>query len=214
MSFLSSLFGGETPGPARAASDVLADLCFKVRQEMGFLDDYLSNRTETAADLMRFHFSKDVLMILLSSVAVTNPRHDHQKLMQFNERVRSRYLSLLPVAATSLVGDCLICEDELAAIAPFVAPNAPYSQIRTTPVSTIGLISLVVDYRAAEFRNDVSTGMSQSKSGFGLFLPPARTFLCRVRGVPRDTISFDDVNYLAVAIHPAFHVLLAEIVGQ
>jgi hypothetical protein len=213
VGLFSSLFARRTPQQASSRSDRLTDLCIEIRQEMGFLDYYLSNRTEKPADLMRFHFSKDVLMILLSSASVMTSIVDHQEFMQFNERVRSRYLRRLPVPPTSLVGDCLVCEDELEAISRFVAPNASLSQIRTTPVSTIGLISLTVDYRASEFRNDFVDGFSQSESGFGHFQPAARTFLSRVRGVPADSISFDDIVYLSTAIIMPFHALALEVSG-
>jgi len=127
MGVFSSLFASRTSRQVSSRSDRLADLCIKIRQEMGFLDYYLSNRTEKSGDLMRFQFSKDVLMLLMSFAAVRTTFVDEQEFMQFNERVRSRYLRRLPVPPTSLVGDCLVCEDELEAIARFVAPNVTLS---------------------------------------------------------------------------------------
>ncbi len=56
---------------------------------------------------MRFEFSKDVLMLLLAATVVQRRIQNLQRVMQINDQMRSRYLSLLPVAPTSLVGDCL-----------------------------------------------------------------------------------------------------------
>lgn len=148
-------------------------------------------------------------MILMSSAVLMRHKvKDNQRLMQFNEEVRTRYLSMIPVTPTSLVGDCLVCEDELEAIAPFVAPNTPLSQLRTTIVSTTGLLSLVVDYRARESRNDLLDGMLASKTGTGIWVPVARTFLSRIRGVPGDTVSSEDVSYMAAALIMPFGSLL------
>jgi hypothetical protein len=209
MSLFSAVFGRSSVPKHPSAAARLAEVCVKVRQEYHFLEYYTSNCEESSAVIMRLNFSKDVLLILMSSVVLMRHQRDnHQRLMQFNEEVRTRYLSMIPVSPTSLVGDCLVCEDEIAAIAPFVAPNAPLSQLRTTIVSTTGLISLVVDYRASEFRNDVIDGMVASKGSPALWEPAARTFLGRIRGVGRDTISPDDVSYMTVALSQPFGALL------
>lgn len=205
MGFFSSLFG-QTP----SVGHQLADVCFTVRQKMGFLQDYASNRPETPAALVRLEFSKDILMLLYAATIVQGRIHNHHLLMQTNEQMRSRYLSLLPVPQTSLVGDCLICEDELESIGACVAPGALLSQVRTARVDTKRLMSLVCDYRAPQFRHDLMTGALKAKQighGIGLWLPIARTFLSQIRGVPHDSIPFDDASYLSVAAEIPFTVI-------
>jgi len=202
MGLFSSLFGKPAVPERPSSAARLAQICIAIRQESSFLDYYTSNRQETSAALMRLTFSQDVLLILMSTVVLMRYKQTHnQRLMQFNEEVRTLYLRKIPVSPTSIVSDCLICEDELEAIGPVIAPNAPLSQIRTAIVSTTGLISLVVDYRAAEFRRDVLEGITTSpRCQVGFWTPVARTFIARTRGVPRESVADDDVSYMATAL--------------
>jgi hypothetical protein len=195
----------------------LANLCFKVRCEafQSFLDDYVAKGFESSDALRRLEFSKDVLVIFLASHALqVRMISNHQRFLQINESVRRHYLTQLPVPPSSLIGDCFICEDEIKAIADFAAPGAPLSQVRTTPASTIGLISFATDYRAAEFREDIIEGLHrQSTVGSGMWLPAARTFLKRIRGVPRESIPFDHVNHFSITLLLPF-MLISETVQK
>lgn len=193
---------------SRTASDQIADVLFFVRQEMRFLDEYRAAGREASDALMRLDFSKDVLLLLLSTALVQGAVRDHERNMQINDQVRTRYLKSIPVHATSLICDCLACEDELEAIGSFVSPGASLPEIRTTVVSRIGLISLVTDFRAPEFRADFSAGVAQQQFGWDLTIPVCRRFLSRIRGVSTEAIDSDDICELAIALILPFEKLM------
>ena len=188
-------------------AEQVANLCLKVRCEVFelFIGDYIANGFESPTALRRLDFSKDVLMMFLTSAALQARISDHQRFLQFNDVVRSHYLKVLPVPRISLVGDCLVSDDEIEAVTDFVEPGAPVSQIRTTSADTKGLIQFATDFRAAEFREDFIEGLDrQSKVGSGMWLPTARSLLKRIRGVPPESIPFDHVSHFSFTLHFPF----------
>jgi hypothetical protein len=198
MGFFSSLFSTPTSLGVR-----LADTCLEVRRDMQFLSSYVESRYESPAALIRLEFSKDVLMLFMAATVVETFIKDPLRRQQINEQMRSRYLSLLPVSPTCLVGDCIACDDELG---PYVAPDASTSQLRTSIVSTKGLISLVVEYRQEEFRKDIVEG-ALSGSVYDLWTSVAKRFLKNIRGVPSWSIPEEDAIHLSAAIGTPFFII-------
>ena len=187
----------------------LAQLCANIREEGHFPEHYTSSCAESSASLMRLNFSRDVLLILMSSVvSVRYKLHDHDRRMRFNQEVRTRYLRMIAVAPTSIVADCLISSEELQAVAPFIAPGATISQVRTATVSTTKLISLIVDHRAPQFHRDLLDGFIAYGGGQIVCEPVARTFISLFRGMRREAITDDDVTNMTEAIGMPFERLL------
>jgi hypothetical protein len=193
MGLFSSLFR-----PTEYATQRLAAHCVFLRDEHQFLQEYANTRVSSSSELTRLQFSKDVLMLILAAQATTLYLRDQRQLVQTVESFRRIYLGLISVPPTSVVGECLVCEDELKAVGSIVAPNAPLSQVRTTLVSTKRFISLVVDCRSSEFNREMIRGCLESASSAAM-LPLGHTCLWRIRGGSKDEISFDDVNHFAVA---------------
>lgn len=60
---------------------------------------------------------------------------------------------------------------------------------------------MATDYRAQEFRDDVTEGLIRERTvGSGMWLPTARTFLKRIRGVPPESIPFEHVNHFSITL--------------
>ena len=190
MGLFSSLFGHSQPPKKPSPAILLANKCLAIRGDNGFLDYYISHRSESPETLMRLKFSQDALLVLMSTIVARNRTKNNQRRQQFNEEVRTHYLRKIPVPSTSLVGDCLACQEELEAIRPFVSPNASLPELRTAIVSTTGLLSLIIDYRAQQFRQDMMDGVLEAHNGAFIFWEPVcKTFLSQIRGTPRDSIS-------------------------
>ncbi len=193
-----------------AGGDKLAEVCFSVREEMNVLGDFAATRVRSGAELLRLQFSRDVLLILMGAAAAQMCIQEHEELMEINERSRSRYLDIVPLPPTSLVGDCVICQDEVESVGRIFSPGSKSPQILSTPVSTKGIISMTVDYRAPEFRSDFYRGLRESKVPSDYWLPVARRFIYRIRGGSPDEIPFDDVNHFAVALLLPFTAIRGE----
>jgi len=198
MGLFSSMFRS-----TEYAGQRLADRCRLIRDDHQFLQEYANTRVSSSSELMRLQFSKDVLVLILAAEGITLCLRDDRQLVQTVESLRRNYLGLISVPPTSLVGACLVCDDEIKAIGSIVAPNAPLSQVRMTSVSTMRLISLMMDCRSSEFHTEFVRGSLEATSSAKL-LSLARTCLWRIRGGSRDEISFDDVNHFAVAFSAAY----------
>jgi len=185
----------------------LADICYATRNESRFLQAYARERLRTSHELQRLEFSKDVLVILLAAAMAQVRIRNQEHVMRVNEAMRDRYLSLLNAPTSTLVGDCVVCDDEIQALASFIDKRSSLSQIRTTSVTMIGLVSLCVDLRAREFRGALVQGAKEAKNGIGMWIPVANITLQRIRGETSNEIDFDDINHFSVAIEMFYHAL-------
>lgn len=204
MGLLSSIFGR----PANAG-DQLAEICAVVRQQKGFLDNYVSTGKETAAALKRLEFSKDIIMVFIGVSIVETAVKSHPKALQINEAFRRRYFELVSLPAMSKIGSCLLCDNEVDEAARRIAPRLPIEEMKGCSVSTTDLMMVVGDIRSPQFRRDFLEGalLTQQQGGFMLWLPAAKSFLSQIRGVPVESISFDDANHLCIAITMAFGMI-------
>lgn len=193
MGFFSSIFKSN-----EVAAQRFAEQCLFLRDEHQFLQNFANTRVHSSSELGRLQFSKDVLLLILAAECITLNLRDDKQLVQTVEHFQGHYLHRVSVSPTSVVGTCLICDEEISAVGEIIAPNAPLSQIRTTLVSTTGLISVVMACRSSEFHREFVRGCLESSSS-AAFLPLARTCLWRIRGGSKDDIPFDDVSHFSVA---------------
>ena len=204
MGILSSIFGRTTDSGKQ-----LAEICFEVREKMRFLDDYAASSKEDKNALNRLEFSKDIIMMFIGASVVEMHVKSQSQALQINDALRRRYLELIRLPAMSEIGSCLICEEELEAVARRVAPGTPIQKLKNGSLATAELIMLVGDIRSPQFRRDLMEGalLTQQRGGFLLWLPAAKTFLSQIRGVSTQSISFDDANHLCIAIQMPFSII-------
>ena len=204
MGILKSLFGRNTN-----AGQQLAELCFTVREQMNFLDDYIASGKETGDALQRLEFSKDVIMMFIGASIVEMYVKSAPKALQINDDFRRIYLALLSLPPSSRIGNCLVRDDEIKLVAERVAPGTPIQKLRSGSMSTADLMMVVGNIRSPQFRRDLLEGalLTQQRGGFLLWLPAAKSFLSQIRGVSVDAVSFDDANHLCIAIHMPFGMI-------
>ena len=204
MGLLSSIFGRTAN-----AGDQLAEICAVVRQQNGFLDNYVSTGKETAAALKRLEFSKDIIMVFIGVSIVESYVKSHPKALQINDAFRRRYFELVNLPTMSVIGSCLLCDDEVDEAARRIAPGMPIEKMKGCSVSTTDLTMVVGDIRSPQFRRDFLQGalMTQQRGGFLLWMPAAKSFLAQIRGVSAESISFDDANHLCIAIQMPFSMI-------
>lgn len=176
----------------------IADCYFTIRQRNNFLEGYRSQFFDSGADAKRFEVNKDVIMMLLSSSVLQMCFVDSTQFWKFFNPMRTRYLDLISAPSTSLVGDYIVCADEIAKLASRVTPACPVEEMRRRYIPTSGLLSFMIDFRIFEFWIDHTNGKKEGGAGNCGTLPIARRHLSRVRNVPAESIPFDHVNYLGV----------------
>lgn len=208
MGILSNVLGLlRNPGPK------LARICFRVRQNNRFLDDYMCKSSDDADALKRLELTKDVIMMFVGAsiiyTRVDDPQDPQKAVHIFNE-FRQHYLDCIELPAQSKVGSCVVLENELRSVGEIIAPHLSVSDIKNFTHSTKGLLWILFDVRIARFFEDYSEGarLVREKGGFLLWLPAAKGFLSQIRGVPPSSISFDDANHLCIAIFRSWSDIL------
>lgn len=184
----------------------LAEYCFSIRQEMHLIDDYIFSHTETPATIKRLNFSKDIIIPHIATLVVNMRILDSKRRIQTNDQMLAHYLSLLPISPTSIISDCLVCEDELKAIGQIVSPGITPSELLESSISTIGLLGLMSNYRSKQFQRDLLEGsiLNEKKAGIMLLFPVAQTLLSQVRGVPRHSIAYSDALDFCIGLQFPF----------
>lgn len=204
MGILSSIFGRTAN-----AGEQLAEICSVVRQQGGFLDDYVSSGKETESAFKRLEFSKDIIMLFIGASIVEMHVKSQPKALQINDAFRRRYFGLVNLPAMSEIGSCLVCDEELESVARRIAPGTPIHKLKGGSISTTELMMVVGDIRSPQFRRDFLEGalLTQQRGGFLLWMPAAKSFLAQIRGVSAESISFDDANHLCIAIQMPFSMI-------
>ena len=207
MGLFSSLFG-QPP----TAGNQLAKCCFLIRQEMQLVDDYTSRHPETPATIKRLHFSKDIIIPHIATLVVNMHILDSKRRIQTNEQTLAHYLRLLPVPPTSIISDCLVCENELEAIGQIASLGTSPSELLESSISTTGLLGFMSNYRSQQFQQDLLEGaiLHEKRGGIMLLFPAAQTLLSQVRGVPRHSIAHSDAYDLCIGLQFPFSKMMME----
>ncbi len=203
MGILSTLFGHRSNG-----GNQLAELCFSVRNSNDFLEDYVSNCRETEEALTRLKFSREIIMIFIGCECVEHLVQNEHMALQIRDSFRLKYLNLVSPPKRSMIKDCLILENELKSVVERVDPGTHTQNFLGASMLTFELMMVVSDIRTPQFRRDFFEGSmlttQNPAAGLMLWFPAAKRFLAQIRGVPVESISFNDANRLCISIHMPF----------